>query len=298
MLLRVDNKNKILIDWGFIKKFFGEISLIFFQSFAMPQIRYNLQPYLVDRVIRLSNLIFHEKNLRHCIELFRDNGYPLDLMFREFNLRIKKLFNEKLIKGNTNDKVKNEDNIYNSKKFFVIPYISNISEIAASLVDKSEFTVGYRYLNNLRKFIKGHKNRTKFNNVVYKICCKNCDASYVESRELKTKIKEHVSNIRLDPRHSVISEHIIKNNRNFDWDNIAILDWEANYNKRLISEMIQIKEQKNSKKTPKCSMILIFVCWMSLLTINFYSNPHCSDLASIINLILYSLWLSKFTLNH
>jgi len=32
-----------------------------------------------------------------------------------------------------------------------------------------------------------------------------------------------------------------------DWDNTAILDREANYNKRLILEMIQIKEQKNGK---------------------------------------------------
>jgi len=66
---------------------------------------------LVDKAIRLSNPMFHEKNLRHCIELLRDNGYPLDVTFREINLRIKKLFNEKLIKGNTNDNVKNKENI-------------------------------------------------------------------------------------------------------------------------------------------------------------------------------------------
>jgi len=78
--------------------------------------------------------MFHEKNLRHCIELLRDNGYPLDLIFREINLRIKKLFNEKLIKGNTNDNVKNKENIDSSKKFFIIPYMSNISETAASLI--------------------------------------------------------------------------------------------------------------------------------------------------------------------
>jgi len=38
--------------------------------------------------------------------------------------------------------VKNEENIDSSKKFFIISYISNILEIAASLVDKLEFTVG------------------------------------------------------------------------------------------------------------------------------------------------------------
>jgi len=46
-------------------------------------------------------------------------------------------------------------------------------------------------------------------------------------------------------------EHIIKYNHKFDWDNVQILDTESNYNKRLVSEMLLIKEQKygiNSQK--------------------------------------------------
>jgi len=37
----------------------------------------------------------------------------------------------------------------------------------------------------------------------------------------------------------------------FDWNNVKILDTESNYNKRLVSEMLHIKEQKrviNSQK--------------------------------------------------
>lgn len=32
----------------------------------------------------------------------------------------------------------------------------------------------------------------------------------------------------------------------FDWDHVEILDKETNYSKRLISEMLHIKEQHNS----------------------------------------------------
>jgi len=32
----------------------------------------------------------------------------------------------------------------------------------------------------------------------------------------------------------------------FDWENVKIIDHEHNFHKRLISEMIHIKEQKNS----------------------------------------------------
>lgn len=44
-------------------------------------------------------------------------------------------------------------------------------------------------------------------------------------------------------KHPVITNHILQNNHNFDWDNIVIP--EPNYYKRMISEMIHIKIQKN-----------------------------------------------------
>jgi len=85
--------------------------------------------------------------------------------------------------------------------------------------------------------------------VVYKIYCKDCDVSYVgqTKRQLRTRVKEHRNNIKLDEsKHSVISEHMLSCNHSFDWNQVRILDTEPNYNKRLISEMLHIKEQSNS----------------------------------------------------
>jgi len=51
------------------------------------------------------------------------------------------------------------------------------------------------------------------NNVICKISCIDCDASYVGQmkRKLKRRLNEHVKSIRLDPqKHSVISDHISK----------------------------------------------------------------------------------------
>ncbi|EFN67524.1 hypothetical protein EAG_06209, partial [Camponotus floridanus] len=45
---------------------------------------------------------------------------------------------------------------------------------------------------------------------------------------------------------SIITEHRLHNNHDFNWDDVEILDIEAFYNKRLTSEMIYIKKQKNS----------------------------------------------------
>jgi len=47
-------------------------------------------------------------------------------------------------------------------------------------------------------------------------------------------------------KHSVISEHTIKFGHSFDWNGVKILDSESKFYKRIISEMIYIKEQKTS----------------------------------------------------
>jgi len=63
---------------------------------------------------------------------------------------------------------------------------------------------------------------------------------------LRTRIKEHKNNIKDQSKHSIISEHIVKYNHSFDWDNAKILDCEFKFYKRITSEMIHIKEQKVS----------------------------------------------------
>jgi len=76
---------------------------------------------------------------------------------------------------------------------------------------------GYRILNSLGRFIKVHKdpNHIFSNN---KIFYKDCDASYIGQTkiQLKTRIKEHSSNIKLNSsKHSVISEHILQFSHTF-----------------------------------------------------------------------------------
>jgi len=76
---------------------------------------------------------------------------------------------------------------------------------------------------------------------------KNCEVTYVgqTKRQFRTGVKEHRNKIKQDhSKHSVISEHIINYNDTFDWKNTKILDREPKFHKRIVSEMIHIKEQK------------------------------------------------------
>jgi len=102
--------------------------------------------------------------------------------------------------------------------------------------------------NTLNMFIKTGKDKIDIFNqigVVYKINCKDCDASYVgqTKRCLTTRIKEHKKDInKKSGIPSVISSHRLLNHE-FDWDGSCILDHENSWYKRIISEMIYIKMQ-------------------------------------------------------
>ena len=67
------------------------------------------------------------------------------------------------------------------------------------------------------------------------------------NKQLKTRITEHRNHIRPNTSvHSVITEHRLQYDHDFQWDNVKTLDEEPCYRKRLISEMLNIKKQKNS----------------------------------------------------
>jgi len=241
LFIKIEKNHRIILDW-FQKPFLGR----FLSYFSNHPISHKVGTIynLVDRAINLSHPMFHEKNLTLCIKLLLDNGYPLSLIFEKINSRLKKIFVQRTI---------TIDNFTNSeieRKIIVVPYVNPISEKIQANIDKSKAMISFRCINTLRHFVKVHKDQDHIlskNNVVYKISCNDCDASYVgqTKRQLKTRLKEHKHNLKQDcSKHSVISEHIVKYNHFFDWDNTKIIDRDSNYYKRIVSQMIHIKEQR------------------------------------------------------
>lgn len=122
-----------------------------------------------------------------------NNGYPLELIFKLFNLRIKKLLSTKIPpKIDDNNDHENTNKIISNmrKKFFVYFRTSAVTQSATCMISRSVYNIGYRCINKLNRFIKVHKNKKEHdnNNVIYKIWRNNCDASYVgqTKRNLKT----------------------------------------------------------------------------------------------------------------
>jgi len=234
-------ENGVLIfDW-FHKSTFSGRYLNFYSQHPDCQKRGTIIG-LVDRVFLLSHPKFHNKNLEFIIHILLDNCYPLNFIFDVLNWRLKFLFNKR---------ARVMDETMESSSFFTVPFLPNITEEFRSIFKDLNVKLSYFSLNKLNKFIKVHKDRVPTNcktNVVYKIDCSDCDASYVgqTSRMLKTRISEHRSQINRNyANRSVITNHRLQYNHDFLWDDAEILDETSLYSKRLISEMLHIKRQKN-----------------------------------------------------
>jgi len=128
-----------------------------------------------------------------------------------------------------------------NQKWFTIPYINLISQKLKHVTNNLDTKTFYYSINKLRTIIKGQKDsipKLSQTNLVYRLTCRDCDATYVgqTGRTLKTRISEHQNHInRNTTTQSVITEHRLNFLHEFE---------ERFLSKRLISEMIHIKHQK------------------------------------------------------
>lgn len=133
---------------------------------------------------------------------------------------------------------------------FLLFVASVNNNIRKAIKDYEKIKLAHRNLYQLNCYIKAHKNHTSYleqKNVEY-IPCNNCDSTYVgqTSRQLNTRLKEHQRNVLNNKRHLDFGGAFSWHNSHLDWDNTKVLDIVPMYNKRLTSEMLHIKLQKEN----------------------------------------------------
>ncbi|XP_077255641.1 uncharacterized protein LOC143893802 [Temnothorax americanus] len=204
----IRRNNRIIFDW-FHKPTFSGRYLNFVSQHPVCQKRGTVIS-LIDRVFLLSHPSFHSKNLELAVQILLNNCYPLDFIFRNFHERIKSLINRVRSETDRSPDVQPEE----AASFFTIPYIPHINDQYRNILKNHKLRLSYYSLNKMQNCIKTHKDALpKFahSNVVYKINCGDCDASYVgqTGRQLQTRIKEHQAHIRRNTTsRSVITEQI------------------------------------------------------------------------------------------
>jgi len=128
----------------------------------------------VDKAFLLSHPEFHQKNLEFVIKTLMNNDYPLNVIFKVMIDRVKCLINRKTLKL--------RQSLNGTTKWFTIPYINTFSGKFRNVIIDMNLKLSFYSVNRLSKFIKIHKDplsNLQKKNVIYKIHCNNCDASYV-----------------------------------------------------------------------------------------------------------------------
>lgn len=103
--------------------------------------------------------------------------------------------------------------------------------------------------SSLVKKGKDKLEKVRQHEVIYKIGCNTCNKSYIgqTKRAFETRIKEHRNNTKLsEDKHNVITKHRLETGHDMNWDNCQILDHEAHWYRRNVSEMLHIKSTKNT----------------------------------------------------
>ena len=143
---------------------------------------------------------------------------------------------------------KNRSNLYRHQPKVCLPYnVTNFTKLS-NIFKKyniSTIPVVNKTLKSIIKLGKDSTNKWEQTNIVYKFNCKNCTATYIgeSKRALRVRINEHKNKKNSE---SVVCEHQLEFNHEFDWENTKIVDYVSDYRKRLTSEMIHIKFNKFS----------------------------------------------------
>jgi len=179
--------------------------------------------------------------------ILKNNCYPDNIVDKVVSKRYKFLKINKFKR--TNDRcLENLDSLNN---VMTLPYIHNLSEdIKRSLrnIVDVRFTIPKKLDTIIRKG-KDRLDAQRVTEIVYKINCKDCDKVYIgqTKKHLATRIKEHKNNINNSSGNfSVVTDHRLTFNHDFDWLKPNILHKERNRKKREIAEMFYIKKFDNN----------------------------------------------------
>jgi len=211
------------------------------------QYKLNTIKNLVDHAILLSDIRFHFDNLKIVKSILLNNGYPRNIVNNETKKRYRFLKKNRMKGGSKKGDVDHDKGMYT----MAVLYIGNVSDDIRRIV-KNMVDVSYTIPRKLDTVIRKGKDKLddrQTTEIVYRINCRDCNKVYIgqTKRHLATRIKEHRNNINNPSGNfSVVTEHRLRLNHDFDWEKPNILHREKNRKKREIAEMFYIKKFNNN----------------------------------------------------
>lgn len=230
--------NQILIDW-YQKPTFSGRYLNFYSNHSINQ-KINVVIAMKNRVVKISDPTFLQKNLKILVSIFTNNGYPLSLINKLIYNSPSNVLSDPLPRVN--------ENIIVYKK---LPYIKNLTCHIVKLCYQENLKISQYNtlkLNMLFSKIKDVTPHLHKSNVVYKIPCKDCDKCYIGQtvQWLNTRLVQHKSDCNVNKLNCALTKHSFQFKHIFDFDNTKILEIERNYKSRIFLEMVHINKTANS----------------------------------------------------
>ena len=232
----INENDKIIIDW--YQKPISSGRYILYNSNHPFKQKLNLIFGLKNRIVKISENKFINKNLDILYHILKTNGYPNSLLKRI-------LFSA--ISPNITPNLTNN----NLKTYQTLPYIPKLSQKLSNILKYENIIISFKNVKtvgNLYTKLKDKVDKFSKFNVVYSIKCKSCHKQYIgqTSQNLKCRITQHISNIKCKPNSCALSKHAIENLHQIDFNDTKILACQNNLDKRLFLEMVYINKIPNN----------------------------------------------------
>ena len=138
-----------------------------------------------------------------------------------------------------------------NRGFVTLPYLQGISEKIARTLNHFNINVAHKPVMTVGSILR--KPKDKFSKelstrVIYKINCKNCDKVYIgqTSRALRSRTREHKRALFTGDKNSLLTQHCVENNHDFDLDDVKVIDRCPQWGKRLFLEAWHSIREPNS----------------------------------------------------
>ena len=189
---------------------------------------------LYDRARKVCDASLLPKEEEYLKDVFRSNGYPPEYIRRTIRPRPPRKEQETT-----------------EKRFVSLPYVKGVSEKLGKILARYGITAAHKSrptLKNQLCHLKDPIPRDQRKGAIYKITC-GCSQQYIGEtlRPFQTRIKEHkVACHKGEQNKSAVAEHRFKCDKDIEWDNVTVLDYESNFRKRKIKEAMEIQENSTS----------------------------------------------------
>ena len=159
---------------------------------------------LLKRAASMNSLVQEERS--YVKEILQQNGYP-----------------ERFLSPQCSPSRKEKDD----PRFRVtIPYIEGVLEAVTRILSDINVQVHMKPFRKILSHPKDHIPDDDKSSVVYKINCRDCDASYVSEmgRALKTRVSEHRRAMeKMDFSASALAQHAWEHDHHIDWTSTCVL---------------------------------------------------------------------------